>query len=150
PQVILAGRRINDGMGPYVAQKLIKMLAVTGGPVKSARVGVVGLTFKENVPDIRNSRVPDIRHELPGYGVDTIVFDDRADREEAKREYGVELRGWQELTGLDAIVVAVPHDGYVERLVAEVPTLLKSNGIIIDVKSAVPRAELPPEITYWS
>src|SRR5690606_26483712 len=114
PQVILAGRRINDGMGPYVAQKLIKMLAVADTPVKDARVGVLGLTFKENVPDLRNSRVPDILRELNEYGIETMVHDDRVDKEEAAEEYGVRLVDWQALTQLDALIIAVPHAGYVQ------------------------------------
>src|SRR5690606_20387717 len=86
PQVILAGRRINDGMGQMVAQKVVKLLAANGG-LENAKVGVLGLTFKENVPDLRNSRVPDILEELREYGIDALVHDAMADPEESKREY---------------------------------------------------------------
>lgn len=150
PQVILAGRRINDGMGAFVAQRLIKMLAMSDRPVKNSRVGVLGLTFKENVPDIRNSRVPDILHELREYGIQALVHDSMADHEEARTEYGIKLVEWAELKELDAVIVAVPHNGIVERLRADLPSLLRSDGIIIDVKSALTKEALPEGTRYWS
>ena len=100
PQVILSGRRINDGMGAFVAQRLVKLLIAAGRPVKGARVGILGLTFKEDVPDLRNSRVPDIVAELREFGIEALVDDPLADPAEAKREYGIELVAFENLAGL--------------------------------------------------
>src|SRR5207245_11022979 len=93
PQVILSGRRINDGMGGFIAQRLVKLLIAAERPVKGAKVGIVGITFKEDVPDLRNSRVPDIVAELREFGIASLVTDPLADPVEAEREYGVELVG---------------------------------------------------------
>src|SRR3954447_9874443 len=109
PEVILAGRRINDSMGGYIARRLIKVLIAAERPVKGARVGILGITFKENVPDLRNSRVPDIVAELREFGIAASVADPLADPAEAKREYGVELVPLGALTKLDGLVLAVPH-----------------------------------------
>jgi UDP-N-acetyl-D-glucosamine/UDP-N-acetyl-D-galactosamine dehydrogenase len=150
PHVILAGRRINDGMGAFVAQKLIKLLAASERPIHLARVAVLGITFKENVPDLRNSRVPDILRELREYGIEALVHDARADAEEALAEYGVRLCDWPDLRGLDAVVLAVPHATYLERLDAELSSMLAPGGIVIDVKSALRAAQLPEGARYWS
>src|SRR5512143_1986123 len=115
PQVILAGRRINDGMGHYVAEQTVKQLVQSGAQVKDAEVVVLGLTFKENCPDLRNSRVIDIIRELQSYGVRVSVHDPLADRREAVHEYGVELRSWDELPRADAIVAAVAHEAFTRR-----------------------------------
>jgi UDP-N-acetyl-D-galactosamine dehydrogenase len=109
PEVILAGRRINDGMGKYVAETCVKRLINADKHVKGARVGVLGFTFKENVPDIRNTRVVDIIAELKEYGVTPLVHDPEADPVEALREYGQELLPLEALTGLDALILAVAH-----------------------------------------
>ncbi len=150
PQVILAGRRINDGMGAFVAKKTIKMLSSRNGALKDAKVAVLGLSFKENVPDLRNSRIPDILAELADYGVTAKVHDPLADAGEAKRAYDIDLADWSELTDLDALIVAVPHDVYRQELSARLPTLLKQDGALIDVKSLFKRSELPTGISYWS
>ncbi len=150
PEVILAGRRINDGMGAYVAQRVIKMLAASELPLKQARVAILGLTFKENVPDLRNSRVPDIIDELADYGIAALVSDDRADADEAHEEYGVRLTPWSELGSLDALILAVPHAGYAQRVVTEAAHLLAPQGIVVDVKSAIDKSALPSGIRYWS
>lgn len=150
PEVILAGRRINDSMGAFVAQKVIKLLADGDLPIRSARVAVLGLTFKENVPDLRNSRVPDIVRELREYGIEALVHDPRADVEEARAEYGLELRPWTDLHDLDVAVLAVPHREVLERLESDLPSLLKSGGAIVDVKSALRTAALPQGVRYWS
>jgi len=149
PQVILAGRRINDGMGAYVAQRVIKLLAAGDRPIRQARVAVLGLTFKENVPDLRNSRVPDILQELREYGIEALVHDPRADAEEARAEYGVRLCDWSEVSDLDVLVLAVPHAGTVERITDEIATLLKPDGILIDVKSALRGVALPEGVRTW-
>lgn len=150
PQVILAGRHINDAMGAFIAQKLIKFLAKTEGAIKRARVGILGLTFKENVPDLRNSRVPDIIEELRGFGIEPLVHDPFADKAEAEREHGVTLAEWSKLENLDAIILAVAHDAYLELLHNDLSRVLGANGIIIDVKSALRSFSLPEAMTYWS
>jgi len=150
PQVILAGRRINDGMGAYVAQKLVKLLAPRGVALRDARVGVLGLTFKENVTDLRNSRVPDIVAELTSFGVTALVHDPIADADEARHEYGIELQTWEALTDLDAIVFAVAHRSYPDRITSDVTRLLRPDGVVIDVKGALDPAALPPGLAYWS
>jgi UDP-N-acetyl-D-galactosamine dehydrogenase len=136
PEVILSGRRINDNMGAYVAQKLIKMLATDDRPLVRSRVGILGLTFKENVPDLRNSRVPDIIAELRDYGIEPLVHDVRADPEEAVHEYGIEFAPMSQFTDLDAVILAVPHAEYLPQLERPL-TFLRSGGVLIDIKSAL-------------
>ena len=149
PEVILAGRRINDGMGRFIAQKLIKMLIARGMPVKGARVGVLGLTFKENVPDLRNSRVPDILRELAEFGVTALVHDPLADAAEAMHEYGVELASEGDLRDLDALVVAVGHREYLQRL-DTVQAFVRKGGVVIDVKSCIEPDAIREDLGYWS
>lgn len=112
PQVILAGRRINDSMGVYVARTAVKMMIQAGRHVKDARVAVLGLTFKENVPDLRNSKVIDIIAELEDFGAKVLVHDPLADAAEAKKEYGVDLAAFEDLSNLDAVILAVGHEAY--------------------------------------
>ncbi len=112
PEVILAGRRINNRMGEFIAGKLVKMLINAGVPVKGARVGVLGLTFKENVSDLRNSRVPDIVRELAQFGIEALVHDPLGSAEQALHEYGIRLCDLDELTDLDGLILAVPHEAY--------------------------------------
>ena len=150
PQVILSGRRINDGMGIYIAQKLIKLLALKDVPIAKARVGILGISFKENVPDLRNSRVPDIIAELRSFGVKPIVNDPLVDPEEARQQYGINLTDLKELTNLDALVLAVEHQSYKASVHSNLTDLIKPQGIIIDVKSAVDPSTLPDGLTYWS
>jgi UDP-N-acetyl-D-galactosamine dehydrogenase len=150
PQVILSGRRINDGMGAWVAQKVIKLLVQSGTTVKGARVGILGLTFKENVRDIRNSRVPDIIHELREFGAHTMVHDPGADSDEVQHEYGLSLSKWEELSELDALVLAVSHREYVAMSTGELLRGLKQGGLVVDVKSMLDRAKVPSHLTYWS
>ncbi len=150
PQVILSGRRINDGMGGFIAQRLVKLLIAAERPVKGARIGIVGITFKEDVPDLRNSRVPDIVTELREFGITASVADPLADPAEAKREYGIDLVPLAALTELDGLILAVPHKilgraGW-ERLFVT----LSSGGVFIDVKSVMSRDSVPKEIHYWS
>jgi len=147
--VILAGRRINDGMGAFVAGKLIKMLAKEHKPLCEMRVGLLGLTFKENVPDLRNSRVPDIIAELGEYGIEPLVHDARADGEQAKEEYGVVLNSLEEFVDLDALILAVPHSGYAQML-REPLRFLRPDGILIDIKAALRGREPDGGVRYWS
>ncbi len=147
PQVILAGRRINSGMGAFLAQKLVKMLVAADKPVKSARVAILGMAFKENVPDLRNSRTADIYHELQAFGISPIVHDPLADADECMHEYGIQLAPWQDIRDLDGIVCAVRHDFYKTQPLAE---KLRTGGVLIDVKSAIDPASLPGYVNYWS
>ena len=143
PQVILAGRRINDGMGPYVAQQTLKQLIKNGTPVPGAKVIVLGLTFKENCPDLRNSKVADVVRELGELGCKVIVHDPLASSEEAVHEYGVSLTPWENLpTDADAIVAAVPHRSYLKMPLEDLLGRLKKNGVFIDVKSAFDRVAI--------
>lgn len=112
PQVILAGRRINDSMGRYVAECTIKKMIRLGRRVNGAKVGVLGFTFKENVPDLRNTKVIDLVHELESYNISVVVHDPMADPEEAAHEYGLTLSPFEEFKDLDALVLAVSHDEY--------------------------------------
>ncbi|MDR3074244.1 MAG: nucleotide sugar dehydrogenase [Deltaproteobacteria bacterium] len=137
PQVILAGRRINDSMGGYVARTAVKMLIQAGRHVKDAKVGILGLTFKENVPDLRNSKVVDIIAELADFGVTVLVHDPLADKGEALKEYGVTLRDLQELAGLDALILAVGHSGFSSITPATIAARFADPkaAILLDVKS---------------
>ncbi len=148
PEVILAGRRINNNVGPFIAQKCVKMLTSLDVPLRKAKVGVLGLTFKENVPDLRNSKIPDIVHELAQYGIDAMVHDPLGDPREAHEEYKIELTQLEKLTGLDAIVLAVAHDEYV-RNVEGIFARVRDGGVVIDVKSVV-TAKPPRGIRLWS
>jgi UDP-N-acetyl-D-glucosamine/UDP-N-acetyl-D-galactosamine dehydrogenase len=150
PDVILAGRRINDGMPAFIAQKLVKLLAGRGTALQQARVGILGLTFKENVPDLRNSRVPDLVRELGEYGIRAAVHDPLADPAEAIRQYGIRLAPLEELGDLHALVFAVPHAHYLGSLQKWLPAILRPAGILIDVKSQIDTAQLPSEVHYWS
>ncbi|HEY2969075.1 MAG TPA: nucleotide sugar dehydrogenase [Casimicrobiaceae bacterium] len=142
PQVILAGRRINDGMGKYVADQTVKLMIQAGSSVKGAAVNVLGLTFKENCPDLRNSRVIDVVRELTAFGARVHVHDPVADPAEAMHEYGLMLTPWDELPRADAIVSAVAHRALRGRSVDELAAKLVPNGVYVDVKSQVDAAAL--------
>jgi UDP-N-acetyl-D-glucosamine/UDP-N-acetyl-D-galactosamine dehydrogenase len=150
PEVILAGRRINDGMGAFVAQKLVKLLIAREVPVRRARVGVLGLTFKENVPDLRNSRVPDILRELASFGVAALVHDPLADAAAARREHGLELAALELLRDLDALVLAIPHLAYLDLGEEQLLGMLSRTGILMDIKSALDGGRMTGERLYWS
>jgi UDP-N-acetyl-D-galactosamine dehydrogenase len=151
PEVILAGRRINDNMGIYLAQRLIKLLSVHGDkPLKQTRVGILGLTFKENVRDLRNSRVPDIVRELQQFGIEPLIHDPIANPKSVKHEYGIELSDLDQFTDLDAVIFAVTHRNYLENLQEQVINCLRSGGILMDVKSVIKPEELPSHLIYWS
>ena len=150
PEIILAGRRINDGMGGYIARRLVKLLIAAERPVKGARVGVLGITFKEDVPDLRNSRVPDIVTELREFGIDPMISDSYADAEAVRCEYGLDLVPTKMLDNLDALIIAVPHRVYAEQGWDKVIRYIAPGGVCMDIKSAIPRNHIPPEIQYWS
>ena len=149
-EVILAGRRINDNMGRYVAQRTVKMLVNANIPVKGARVGVLGLTFKEDVNDIRNSKVPTIVHELREFGVTTLLHDPHANAAETKHEYNLSLNQLEEFRALDGIVFAVSHKEYIAMGAEKLKGCLRDGGIFMDVKSAFDSAQLGPNVKYWS
>ncbi|UDF37813.1 UNVERIFIED_ORG: nucleotide sugar dehydrogenase [Shinella sp. XGS7] len=136
PQVILAGRRINDGMGKFIAEQTIKHMIAAGSYIKGAKVNVLGLTFKENCGDLRNSKVIDIIRELQSYGVEVFVTDPQAEAPEALHEYGVKLVAWDELPRADAIVAAVAHREFADLSLEDLGKKLVKNGAFVDVKAA--------------
>jgi UDP-N-acetyl-D-glucosamine/UDP-N-acetyl-D-galactosamine dehydrogenase len=142
PQVITAGRRINDGMGKYIAEQTIKDMIAGGSYIKGAKVNVLGLTFKENCPDLRNSKVIDIIHELQSYGIEVFVHDDHADASTALHEYGVTLRSWDELPRAEAVVAAVAHDSFRRLDTEAIDRKTVRGGSFIDVKAAFDAAAL--------
>ena len=142
PQVILAGRRINDGMGKFVAERTIKHMIRAGSHVRGSKVNILGLTFKEDCPDLRNSRVIDVIRELRSYGVEVCVHDPVSNSEEAHHEYGLELFDWDSLPRAEAIVVAVAHQQYMRRPVTDYVEKVRENGVFIDVKSRFSRDQL--------
>jgi UDP-N-acetyl-D-galactosamine dehydrogenase len=172
PQVILAGRRINDNMPIFIAQKIVKLMvagsAAKSGPcvtsaegqlsallpfgpseVTHKRVGILGLAFKENVRDLRNSRVPEIVRELESFGIEVLVHDPLADPVHAKHEYNLDLRPRGDFRDIDALVLAVPHAPLMENLAGWWQSL-RPNGWVIDVKSVIDTAALPQGLRYWS
>ncbi|WP_170365857.1 Vi polysaccharide biosynthesis UDP-N-acetylglucosamine C-6 dehydrogenase TviB [Ruegeria arenilitoris] len=140
PQVILAGRRLNDGMGAYVVSQLVKRMIRERIEMTDARVLVMGLTFKENCPDLRNTRVVDIVHELQSYGVTVDVHDPHADPQAARDEYGIDLLEHPKPGTYDGIVLAVAHDAYLAMDPAEIRAFGKARNVLFDVKSCLPRS----------
>jgi UDP-N-acetyl-D-galactosamine dehydrogenase len=150
PQVILAGRRINDGIGKFIAEQTVKHIIQGGGQVKRARVNVLGLTFKENCADIRNTKVVDIIHELESYGVEVYLHDPVADAKEAKHEYGLDILPWEELPQADGIIVAVAHDEYAKMSLPHLLGKVAHGGCFIDVKSKFNQVALEKEgVRVW-
>lgn len=150
PQVILAGRRINDSMGKFVAEKTVKLMIQAGSNIRGARVNVLGVTFKENCPDVRNSKVPDIVRELESYGVEVAVCDPCADVDETRHEYGLELTSKAAMVPADAVVVAVAHDEFARLTPAAMAALAKPGAVVVDVKSAlVPRDYAATGYSFW-
>lgn len=151
PEMILSGRRINDGMGKYIAERTVKMLIHGGKAVKGARVAVLGITFKEDVPDLRNTRVVDIVHELADYGVQVLVHDPLADAKEARQHYGLDLVPIESLKGVDAVVLAVLHKTYIEMGLGAIADLCtKGEPVVVDVKSGFGLNQAKQlKIKYW-
>jgi UDP-N-acetyl-D-glucosamine/UDP-N-acetyl-D-galactosamine dehydrogenase len=150
PEVILAGRRINNNVGPYLAQRLVKMLITQGLPVKGARVGVLGLTFKEDCNDLRNSKVPDILEELREFGIEPLIHDTRGNPAEAKHEYGLTLSHLDDYRNLDGLIVAVSHKEYIQLGQPKLLGMVRDNGCFIDVKSVFSPSKMERGIQYWS
>jgi len=128
----------------------VKLLIDADRPVKGARVGVMGLTFKENVSDLRNSRVPDILRELAQFGIDAVVHDPFGSPDVARHEYGVSLVDLAELNDLDGLILAVPHAVYLEGGAGPIVARVKPGGVLIDVKSMLAPVAVRPDVTYWS
>jgi UDP-N-acetyl-D-galactosamine dehydrogenase len=150
PEVILAGRRINDGMGKFVAQRLVKLLVNADIAVKGARIGVLGLSFKEDVNDIRNSKVPDIIHELREYGINAMIHDPLANPKDAHHEYGLDLASLDDFRALDGIVFAVSHKAYLDMGIEKIAASVRNGGVFVDVKSAFHANRPGRSIHYWS
>ena len=150
PEVILAGRRINDGMGKFIAEKTVKLMIASGSSIRGAKVNVLGLTFKEDCPDLRNSRVIDIITELKSYGIEVNVHDPAADTAEARHEYGIDLVEWDRLPSADAVVLAVAHREYRGMTPAQIGKHLRSGGGVVDVKAVLdPAAVRAAGYAFW-
>ncbi|WP_421381553.1 nucleotide sugar dehydrogenase [Bacillus salacetis] len=152
-QIILSGRKINDDMGKYVASNVIKKLIKAGHPVNGSRVAIMGLTFKENCPDVRNTKVIDIIDELKEFGVEVLVHDPVANKEEVYREYGINLVEKEDLQDLTAVVLAVSHKEFNENYGLDFfdTTFVDENKVLIDVKSVLSRKECESRgYIYWS
>ncbi|MCB2099376.1 MAG: nucleotide sugar dehydrogenase [Rhodobacterales bacterium] len=150
PEVILAGRRINDNMGAWVAQETVKRLMKAGGVSSQSRVAVLGVTFKEDVPDFRNTKVLDIVDELNEFGVQVQVCDPHADPEAVEEEYGAHLTPFEQMEKADAVILAVPHADYLAQGWSLVTGLLKPGaGLVIDVRGRLDRAAKPDGVTLW-
>jgi len=150
PQVILAGRRINDSMAKFIAEQTIKQIIKADINVRGARINVLGLSFKENCPDLRNSKVADLISELQSYGIEIHVHDPVADAEEARHEYGLNLESWEKLPCADAIIVAVSHREFLDRPLSDFQEKISDKGCFIDVKSQFDQAALQKAgINVW-
>jgi UDP-N-acetyl-D-galactosamine dehydrogenase len=150
PQVILAGRRINDNMGKFIAEKTVKLMIRAGVSLREARVNVLGLTFKEDCPDLRNSKIPDIINELASYGVRVSLYDPLVDPAEAVHEYGLAVNAEVELAPADAVIVAVAHRQYREASTEAISAWVRPGGVVVDVKACLKADKLPDNRnTYW-
>jgi UDP-N-acetyl-D-galactosamine dehydrogenase len=149
PEVILAGRRINDSMGAHIARRIVRFLGSGKRPLCETRVGVLGVTFKENIPDIRNSKVPDIIAELLAFGISCIIHDPLADATMVDKQYGLKLSVLSSVRECDALVLAVPHAQYLANKRALL-SMLNDGGIVIDIRSALEPKDFPAGLRYWS
>ncbi len=150
PEVILSGRRINDSMPRYVATEILQMLASGGAPLRGSRVGVLGVTFKENVPDVRNSKVLELIAFLESFGLEVIAYDPLANSDEVKDGYGLDLVDKDGLSDLDALVIAVRHDVFMEDISTFIGANLNEGGALVDLKSVLPVKEYEKKYNYWS
>jgi UDP-N-acetyl-D-galactosamine dehydrogenase len=150
-QIILAGRRINDDMGKYVAENVVKNLIAADKPVKNARVAILGFTFKENCPDTRNTKIIDIVNELKEYGITPVIADPEADAEEARRLYGVEFTDWRKVTDMDAVVLAVAHAAFRELTKQDLDAFYgDGKKVLLDLKGLLNRKEFESAgYSYW-
>jgi len=142
PEVILAGRRINDGMAAFVAGMAVKRLAQAGFTIRGAKAIVAGLAFKENVPDLRNSKVADLVAELRNHGLDVHVHDPVVDHDEAVHEYGIHLESWEKLPRAELVVLAVPHRALLALPLSDYTAKAQRGAVFVDVKSRFEPAAL--------
>jgi len=151
PEVILAGRKINDGMGSWIAQRTVKEMVISDMPVKGSKIAVLGVTFKEDVSDIRNSRVPDIVKELKEFGVEVVVHDPLASPSATKHEYGFDLVAWESLKELDGIVLAVSHSFYTKMALSQLlKPIHRKCGVVVDIKACLKRDSITAAgHRYW-
>ncbi|WP_299147641.1 nucleotide sugar dehydrogenase [uncultured Tateyamaria sp.] len=149
PEMILAGRRTNDAMSKFVAERAIRMLTKAGLSPGHARVGVLGLTFKENVPDLRNSRVPEIVRILSEYSVQPILFDPVGSPDDLHSHYGLAMAPPSDVSDLDMLILAVPHEAFLAEG-ADLMARIREGGMLLDLKSALARDDIRPDITVWS
>ena len=150
PEVILAGRRINDGMSAFIVEQIVKILTNKAVSFPQCLATVLGITFKENVPDLRNSQVPGIVRQLESYGMRCQVHDPLADPEEARDTYGIELTETSRLEPAEIVILAVPHGEYVKQGWSLMKTLLGDSGILmVDIKGTLPPGECPEGVAYW-
>lgn len=150
PEVILAGRKINDNVGNFIASSLIKELIKNGKQIQGSKVTVLGFTFKENVPDIRNTRVIDIINELKDFDIDVQVSDAYASNIDSLKEYNLELVNYENLKPADAVILAVPHQEYLGDSWNKIKKLLiESKGTVVDIKSKLNTDEIPEGINVW-
>ncbi len=150
PDVILAGRRINDQMANFISQRIVKLLAVADLPVRSARIGILGLTFKENVPDFRNSKVIDIINEMNAYGIKPFVHDPYFGVAESFSGSDFQQVSLDEMKDLHCLVLAVPHEEYLAGGVEQFTSKLIKNGVFVDIKSQIPSSDFDDSVNYWS
>lgn len=151
-QIILSGRRINDDMGKYVAENVVKNLIKADKAVRNAKVGILGFTFKENCPDTRNTKIIDIVNELREYGIAPLIADPTADAAEAKRLYGVEFCGMADINDCDAVVLAVAHDEFAKLTMSQIDEMFKNGEkkVLIDIKGLLNRKEYEAAgYSYW-
>lgn len=153
-QIILSGRRINDDMGKYVVENLVKNLIKAEIPVKDVKVAILGFTFKENCPDTRNTRVIDIVKELKEYSITPMIADPQADTEEAKKEYGIEFKSMEEIKNMNAVIIAVAHDEFLKLTINELDKLFRAvpnkNKVLLDIKGVLDRIECEEAgYRYW-
>lgn len=150
PEVILSGRRINDGMASHVASRVVQTLARNGRLNATTRVGILGMTFKENVPDIRNSKVVDLYNALGAYGITPVACDPMVDPEQMDHEYGIKLVERDQFRDMDVLILAVPHRETMDSIWDDLPTLVKSGGMVCDLKSVLDSKRLQPDLLYWT
>lgn len=150
PEVILSGRRINDGMASHVASRVVQVLARNGRLNASTRVGILGMTFKENVPDIRNSKVVDLYNALGDYGITPVACDPMVDAMQMEHEYGIKLVDRNDFRSMDVLILAVPHRQTMESIWDDMPDLVNSGGMVCDLKSVLDSRRLRPDLLYWT
>ncbi len=150
PEVILAGRRINDTMAAYIGQRMVKLLKEREAGMQNARVGILGLTFKENIPDLRNSMVPKIAEALREAEIDILIHDPMADDEDTREAFGLTLSALDSFDALDGLILAVAHDEYRQRPAGALTAMLRPGGVLIDVKSMLNEGDVPEGVIYWS